>query len=128
MEMQIKEVLKQITQFIQSEAKTETVVGDPFQLGEYSCIPVIKVGLGFGTGGGEGDAPKQGHGMGAGAAAGMGIEPIGFLVSHGNDISFVSTKTNRGISAAFEKVPDLLSKFIDSRVEEKSKTTEFAGN
>lgn len=115
MEMKFDEILKQITQFMESEAKTETVIGDAFQLGEFSCIPVIKVGMGFGTGGGEGDAPKQGHGTGGGAGGGMGIEPIGFLVSRGEEISFVSTKTNKGLSAAFEKVPDLLSKLIDSR-------------
>ena len=115
MEMKLEEILKQITQFIKSEAKTETIVGDAFQLGKFSCIPVIKVGMGFGTGGGEGDVTKSGLGAGAGAGAGMGIEPIGFLVSHENDISFISTQTNKGLSAAFEKVPALISKLIDSK-------------
>ena len=115
--MHIEEILAQITQFIKMEAKTETVIGEIFQFGEFSCLPVIRVGMGFGTGGGEGDAPKQGHGTGAGAGAGMGIDPIGFLVTHGSEISFVSTKTNTGLSAAFEKVPELLSKLIDSRNE-----------
>lgn len=115
MEIHIEDILTQMTDFIKAEAKTETVIGEIFQLGEFSCIPVIKVGMGFGTGGGEGDAPKQGHGTGAGAGAGMGIEPIGFLVTHEDEISFVSTRTNSGLSAAFEKVPDLLSKLIEAR-------------
>ena len=119
MQMNFEEMIDRITKFIKSEAKTETIVGDPFQLGEYSCIPVIRVGMGFGTGGGEGDAPKQGHGFGGGAGAGMGIEPIGFLVAQGNNISFISTQTNKGLAAAFEKVPDLLAKFLDTRVAEK---------
>ena len=119
MEMNYEDMIDRITKFIKSEAKTETVVGEPFQLGEFSCIPVIRVGMGFGTGGGEGDAPKTGHGAGAGAGAGMGIDPIGFLVSHGDQISFISTKTNKGLAAAFEKVPDLISKFLDSRKEER---------
>jgi uncharacterized spore protein YtfJ len=118
MEMNYEELLNRITQFIQNEAKTETIIGTPFQLGDYSCIPVIRVGLGFGTGGGEGDAPKTGHGSGGGAGAGMGIEPIGFLVSRGKEITFLSTKTNKGLTAAFEKVPELISKFIDARKEE----------
>ena len=91
------------------------MVGKAFQLGEYSCIPVIRVGMGFGTGGGEGDAPKQGHGTGGGAGVGMGIEPIGFLVSRGEQISFISTKTNKGLAAAFEKVPDLIGKFMENQ-------------
>jgi uncharacterized spore protein YtfJ len=119
MEMNYEDMIDRITKFIKSEAKTETVVGEPFQLGEFSCIPVIRVGMGFGTGGGEGDAPKTGHGAGAGAGAGMGIDPIGFLVSHGDQISFISTKTNKGLAAAFEKVPDLISKFLDSKKEER---------
>ena len=68
----MKEMVDQITNFMQTEARTETVIGDTFQLGEFSCIPVIRVGMGFGTGAGEGDAPKQGHGTGGGAGAGMG--------------------------------------------------------
>lgn len=113
--MSFEALLDRVTQFIQAEAKTETVIGDPFQLGEFSCIPVIRLGMGFGTGGGEGEAPKQGHGEGGGAGAGMGIEPIGFLVARGDDISFVSTKTNKGLAAAFEKVPELLAAFLDER-------------
>lgn len=120
MEMQFEKLLERVTNFIQAEARTETVIGEPFMLGEFSCIPVIRVGMGFGTGGGEGDAPKAGHGEGGGAGAGLGVEPIGFLVSRGADISFVSTKANRGLAAAFEKVPDLLEKYLDSqRKEEK---------
>ncbi len=123
MQMNFEEMLDRITKFIKSEAKTETVVGEAFELGEFSCIPVIRVGLGFGTGGGEGDAPKEGHGFGGGAGAGMGIEPIGFLVSRGEQISFISTKTNKGLAAAFEKVPDLLSKFLDNQKREDKPVT-----
>ena len=122
MEMQFDRLLNQVTSFIEKEAKTETVIGKPFKLGNYDCIPVIRLGMGFGTGGGEGDAPKTGHGEGGGAGAGMGIEPIGFLVAHEDDISFVSTKTNSGLAAAFEKVPDLLTKYMD--MQSKTATTE----
>ncbi len=115
MNMNFQELMEKLTSFMKSEARTETVVGEPFDLGEYSCIPVIRVGMGFGTGGGEGEDPKAGHGEGGGAGAGMGIEPIGFLVSRGDQISFISTKTNRGLAAAFEKVPDLLEKFLDKQ-------------
>jgi uncharacterized spore protein YtfJ len=119
MEAKFQEMIAQITDFMKSEAKTETVVGKAFQLGEFSCIPVIRVGMGFGTGGGEGEAPKQTHGEGLGVGAGMGIEPIGFLVSRGEKISFVSTRSNKGLSAAFEKVPDLIEKFMETRKPEE---------
>lgn len=117
MNISYEKMLEQITSFIEHEAKSETVIGEPFQLGEFNCIPVIRLGMGFGSGGGEGEAPKQGHGGGGGAGAGMGIEPIGFLVSRGDQISFISTKTNKGLSAAFEKVPGLIEKFLDHQKE-----------
>lgn len=115
--MQFNRLLEQVTTFMEKEARTETIVGKPFKLGEYDCIPVVRLGMGFGTGGGEGDAPKAGHGEGVGAGAGMGLEPIGFLVARGGEITFVGTKTNRGLAAAFEKVPDLLNKFMDMQKE-----------
>ena len=118
MNIHFEELLEKMTNFMKEEANTKTVIGDSFQLGEFSCIPVIRVGMGFGTGGGEGDDAKKGHGEGGGAGGGMGIEPLGFLVSRGADISFVSTKQNRGLAAAFEKVPELMDKFLETRKKE----------
>ncbi|MDH3711507.1 MAG: GerW family sporulation protein [Cyclobacteriaceae bacterium] len=112
MEMNFEELLGKITDFIQSEAKTDTVIGEQFKLGEFTCVPVIKVGIGFGSGGGTGDAPKAGKGGGGGAGAGMGIEPIGFLVTREDQISFMDVGKSKGLSAAFEKVPDLFEKFM----------------
>lgn len=120
MEFQFKEMIDQITHFMKSEAKTNTVVGEAFQLGEFNCIPVIRVGMGFGSGGGEGEAPKEGHGEGAGVGAGMGIEPIGFLVAKGDSISFINTKTNKGLAAAFEKVPSLIEKYLETQKKEEA--------
>ena len=60
MEMHFEELLEKVTTFIQTEAKTETIIGDPFKLGDFNCVPVIKVGMGFGSGGGEGSDPKHG--------------------------------------------------------------------
>lgn len=124
MELHFEELLAKITEFIKTEAKTETVVGEQFKLGEFTCVPVIKVGLGFGSGGGEGAEPKKGKGQGMGAAAGMGIEPIGFLVTKGDEISFLEANKSHGLSAAFEKVPDLLANLAETR--RKSKEMEMA--
>lgn len=111
----INEVLTNVTEFLRSEAKTNTVVGQPFQLGNYSCVPVIRIGMGFGFGGGEGGDTKQGHGEGSGAGAGYGIEPIGFLVTQGDQIQFVGTKQSKGLSEVFDKLPDVLEKFMSRK-------------
>ncbi|MBT8183089.1 MAG: sporulation protein [Eudoraea sp.] len=114
MELHFEEFLGKITDFIKSEAKTETVIGEEFQLGEFKCIPVIKVGMGFGSGGGEGIEAKARKGQGMGAGAGMGIEPIGFLVTKDDEISFIEAGKAHGLAAAFEKVPDLINKYVET--------------
>jgi len=123
MSFNLDETVKQLTDFLRTETKTETVVGQSFQLGEFICLPVIKFGLGVGYGAGEGhggmEGKGKGEGSGGGAGGGMGIEPIGFLVTRGDQISFIQTKTSKGLSAAFEKVPDLLEKMFDKKKKEK---------
>ncbi len=125
MKQQFAEMLPQLTEFLRSEAKTETVVGQQFQLGEFSCVPVIRVGMGFGSGSGEGDAPKEmGRGEGGGLAGGMGIEPIGFLVSRGSEITFVATRKPGAMAQAFEKVPGLIEKYFEQQKNASKETAQ----
>lgn len=115
MELHFEELLGKITDFIKSEAKTDTIIGEQFELGEFKCVPVIKVGMGFGSGGGEGVETKGKKGEGMGAGAGVGIEPIGFLVTRGEEISFLSAGKTKGLATVFEKVPDLIEKIAMSK-------------
>jgi uncharacterized spore protein YtfJ len=117
MKPNFEEMMKDMTEFLKSEAKTETIIGKEFKLGEFNCVPVMAIGLGFGGGSGEGGDPKRGQGEGGGAGAGMGMAPVGFLVSKGEQIQFISARGSHGLSAAFEKLPDLLSKYFESKKE-----------
>lgn len=127
MAFNLEETVKELTDFMKTEAKTETVIGQSFQLGEFTCVPVIKfgMGLGYGAGEGHGDAAGKGkgEGIGGGAGGGMGVEPIGFLTTRGDQISFIPTRSSKGLSAAFEKVPDLLEKVLEKRKAEKAEAT-----
>ncbi|MRX64015.1 GerW family sporulation protein [Maribacter luteus] len=120
MELHFEELLGQITDFMKTEANTETVVGQQFELGEFKCVPVIKVGMGFGSGGGEGTEAKTKKGQGMGAGAGVGIEPIGFLVTKDDQISFLEAGKTHGLAAVFEKIPDLIGKIADNRKREEA--------
>lgn len=124
MAFNFEETVRQLTDFLKTEAKTETVIGQSFQLGEFTCLPVIKFGVGLGYGGGEGhggmEGKGKGEGTGGGAGGGVGVEPIGFLVTRGDQISFIPTRTSKGLSAAFEKVPDLLEKMFDKKKKDKA--------
>jgi len=123
----LNEVLVKMTDFLKSEAKTETIVGTQFKLGEYTCVPIMHVGLGFGGGEGEGkgDAKGKTHGEGFGAAgaAGIGMGPVGFLIAKANDIRFIPTSTSKGLVAAMEKLPELVDKYLD-QTKMKTKTRE----
>jgi len=110
----VNEVLGKITEFLKAEAKTETIMGQPFKLGEYECIPVMSIGLGFGGGMGEGkDKKTDDKGTGFGGAVGVGMGPVGFLATKGSEIQFIAAKTSQGLSAALEKLPDLVEKISD---------------
>jgi uncharacterized spore protein YtfJ len=115
MEMKLEDMLNKVIDQLQAVAKTETVIGDSFKLGEFECVPVIKIGMGFGSGGGGGEDDKKGGSKGGGAGAGIGIEPIGFLVTKGDEISMVSVSRSKGLQSVFEKVPDLIEKFVDMK-------------
>ncbi|MFI5130490.1 MAG: GerW family sporulation protein [Chitinophagales bacterium] len=127
MAFNLEEAVKQLTDFFKTEAKTETVVGQSFQLGEFTCVPVIKFGIGLGYGSGEGKGGQagkgNGEGIGGGAGGGLGVEPIGFLATRGDQVSFIPTRSSKGLSAVFEKLPDLMEKMMDKKKEQKVSQT-----
>lgn len=111
----LDDLLSKMTEFLRSEAKTETIIGQPFVLGEFTCVPVMSIGLGFGAGGGEGKGGNktsgEGEGEGAGGGAGLGMGPVGFLITKGEMIQFIPARNPSGLAAAMEKLPDLIEKF-----------------
>ena len=111
--MYFSELLGKVTDFIKTEAKTETVVGEQFHLGEFSCVPVIKLSMGLGTGSGESEDQKKLHGQGGAAGAGVTVDPIGFLVSRGDNITFLAAGRTKGMAAAFEKIPEMIEKYME---------------
>jgi uncharacterized spore protein YtfJ len=116
MENNVDTLLDKISEHVREMTKTETVLGDEFQLGAYTCKPVIRIGVGFGSAGGSGDHPKgKGTGTGNGAGAGVGVTPVGFLVAKDDEIQFVSADKNKGLSAIFEKVPDVVEKVMEMK-------------
>lgn len=118
------EILDKLSEFLKSETKTETVIGNSFKLGEYTCVPVIRVGMGMGFGEGIGESVKSGKADGGGGGAGFGIEPMGFLVTIKDEISFIPAKANKGLSAAIEKAPELLEKYFENVARMKNEKTE----
>ncbi len=127
MEINVEELLDKVSEQVKSFAKTDLVIGEEFRIGEFTCKPVIKVGTGFGSGVGTDDrfkGKKKGEGGGAGAA--IGVIPVGFLVSRGDEISFIAADRKKGLHTLFEKVPDLVEKMAEMK-EKKEEGKEDKG-
>ena len=121
MEFNLEAMLNKVIEELRTVAKTETVIGESFKLGEFECVPVMKISMGFGSGGGSGESTKNGLGKGGAAGAGLGLEPLGFLVTRGNEISMVSISRSKGWQSVFEKVPDLLEKIMEMKMKKQGK-------
>ena len=125
MEIRVDELLDKVSGHVKSIANTDTILGDEFTLGEYTCRPVIKVGTGFGSGTGTGEDPKKkAAGAGTGAAAGIGVTPVGFLVAKGDEISFIPSNRTAGLGNLLEKVPDLVEKVMDMKNKKEGEAQE----
>ena len=123
MDIKIEALLDKVSEQVKSLASTETVLGEEFKLGEFTCRPVIKVGTGFGSAAGSGTEPKiKNQGSGGGAGAGIAVVPLGFLVTKGDEISFIPSDKKTALSSLLDKVPDLVEKVADLKNKEKEET------
>ena len=115
-----QDILDTILEKLHNMARTETVIGDPVDVGGNTILPVIKVSIGFGAGGGEGckEESKSGKGTGGGGGGGASITPIGFIVVDEKGVRFMGTGKGK-FETLFEVVPDLLRKFGVTKKEGK---------
>lgn len=122
MDSNIESLLDKVSDHVKTLASTDTILGEEFTLGEFTCRPVIKVGTGFGSGAGEGDDPKnKNKGRGTGAGAAIGVSPVGFLTTKGDEIYFIPSDKKTPLSSLMEKVPDLVEKVAEMRNKEEKK-------
>ncbi|MGN0748598.1 MAG: GerW family sporulation protein [Christensenellales bacterium] len=97
---------------LQSISTTRTIFGEPINLPDgTSIVPVSKVSIGFVVGGGEySDLSTRRvathYPMAGGSGGGVMLSPIGFLVSTGNEVKYVSTTAEQN----FQKIMEVLAK------------------
>jgi len=124
MDINIESLLDKVSDHVKTLASTETILGDEFTLGEFTCRPVIKVGTGFGSGAGDGDDPKgKAKGGGGGAGAAIGVTPVGFLTTKGDEIYFIPSDKKTALSSLIEQVPDLIEKVTEMKNKEDKEET-----
>ncbi|MBI3896052.1 MAG: sporulation protein [Acidobacteria bacterium] len=122
-----QDILNDLIGQLKTLAKTETIVGNPFTVGEFTVLPISRVSLGVGAGGGSG-AKKGDTGEGGGGGGGIRISPVALLAVRGSEIQVHPLGRVAAVSHTFERVPELaekaMEKFLDSWMARKKKETE----
>ncbi len=93
-----------------------TIIGQPITtMDGITLIPVSKVSFGFAAGGSDFQTKNakenQGNPFGGGSGAGVKIEPVSFVVIHGESVRMLSANT--GEASPIEKVADMLPGLIE---------------
>lgn len=102
----INSMFEKLEKFI----RTETVVGEPIQLGNVTLMPLVSVSFGVGAGGGVGKDEKGGDGTGSGGGLGAKIQPTAILVIKNDEVSLISLNNKGSLDKLFEKVPEIIDK------------------
>ncbi len=100
--------IQQLAAFMQADGRAESLLGKPFMLGEYTCIPVMSVKVGLGKPASFGDETATGD-----EGESLELKPIGFLVNRGSDIHFITANAPTAMNAILEKIPPLIEKFLE---------------
>lgn len=116
--MELKQNIDTLFERLEKFFRTETVVGEPINVGEVILVPIIEVGFGLGTGGGHGKDGKGSDGDGAGAGVGAKISPNSILVIKDGEVSAIPLKDKGSLNKILEMVPDIVSK-VHSKMEDE---------
>lgn len=105
-----EQILKALLDEIKTIAKTETILGEPINVGNNTIIPVCRILIGFGAGGGEAETKeKKGEAGGGGGGGGVRIEPAAFIVIKGEEVTVLGAKPGK-LEGLFEAVPGIIEK------------------
>ena len=90
--------------------KTETVVGEPMQIGEVTIVPFIEISFGLGAGSGSGTEAKGDQGSGLGAGSGSKVSPTAVLVINGEKAELLSINKTVNLERLVQLVPGIIEK------------------
>lgn len=102
----VAENLEAILGKLETFAKSETVVGEPTNIGGVIIVPLVEVSIGAGAGGGNAENSTTG-----GGGLGARITPSAVLVINNGDVQLVNVKNQDSVNKLIDMVPAILSKF-----------------
>ncbi len=113
-----QEILKDLIEELKTLANTETIVGSPFTVGEFTVVPISRVSLGVGAGGGSGGAEKKAAtGEGGGGGGGIRVRPVALLAVRGGELNVHMLGRGATLGHSIEKMPDLVEKGMEKLFE-----------
>ena len=121
-----EDILKVILDKVEVVAKAKTIIGDSIEFGDNTVVPICKVGVGFGAGGSESGGNDKGN-FGGGGGGGFSVEPVAFLVIHGEDVKLLPIKPDRvgsfakAIPMTVEKIGEMAEKAMSAKKKGKEK-------
>ncbi len=104
----VAESLEAILGKLETFAKSETVVGEPTNIGGVIIVPLVEVSIGAGAGGSNGATNDKSSG---GGGLGAKITPSAVLVINNGDVQLVNVKNQDSVNKLIDMVPAILSKF-----------------
>ncbi len=116
-----RSVLESMFEKLEKFLRTETVVGESFQVGEVTLIPIINVSFGIAGGEGAGKDSEGNDGKGSGTGVGCRIAPNAMLIIKGSDVSALPLTGRGSLERIMEMVPEIIAKVqAGAKPEEKS--------
>lgn len=116
------EVFNTMFEKLEKFLKTETVVGEPFQVGSLTMVPIISVSFGLGGGEGSGKDNKGNDGSGGGGGLGCKISPNAMLVIKNDELSVVPLSSKGSLEKIVEMVPEIMARVDSGKTGETSGT------
>lgn len=117
-------ILQSMLEKLETFLKTETVVGDPVQVGDTTLVPIISVAFGFGGGGGSAGDNKGGDGSGTGGGVGCKITPNAVLVIADDEVDVIPLSGKGNLDRIIEVIPDVIEKLGIGREDDPEQACE----
>ena len=99
----LSEPISKIFDGVQTLAKTDRVVGEPYVVGDTIIVPFMETSLGFGVGAMSGE--KEAGGVGC------KVSPFACLVIQNGFSKMIGIKNQNSITKALDMIPDMIDKY-----------------
>lgn len=126
----IENLMRATMENLRDMIDVNTVIGDPVESSDGSCIiPISKVSFGFASGGSEFGADKiinekeHRYPFGGGSGAGVSVKPVAFLVLKGDSVRLLPVNQNNTYDRIVDTVPqvlDIIKDFFNKKSKDSS--------